>query len=115
MAMFFLISALISLLFFGSKFEKMTDSYIGEVYTKHLIDDAFKTHFALYGMAYWTGLIAFLCLPALVETIHDSNSMYCFVMSAGLIAGFIVLAKICKIIYKISKAREAALVEYLAG
>lgn len=114
MTMIFLMAALISLLVFGSKFEKMSDDYLGEVYTKHVIDDAFKTHFALYGMAYWAGLIAFLCLPALVETIHDSNSVYCFVMGVGLIVGFIVLAKICKIFYTISKAREAALSDYLA-
>ena len=108
------ILALVAILVFGDKIEKRVDDYLETVYRDHADKDALKTHFAIYGLAYWVGFIAFLCLPAMLEAIRDSSATYRLAMSLMLIVAFAILAKVTKMFYAVSTAREQALQKYLS-
>lgn len=108
------IVALIAMLVFGDKLEKYTNDYLEVIYRDRADKDALKTHFVIHGFTYWAGTVALMCLLATIEVARSQSAVYSLVMSAMLMATFVVFAKITKTFRAMSVAREHALREYLS-
>lgn len=107
--------ALIALMVFGEKVENLCDDHIGRVYEDCVDGDPTKTHFALYGLSYWVGGIAFLSLVAFNEVSRDLNHTYSIIMGLALLASCAIFFKIWQKFNAMSKRREELLMEYLAA
>ncbi len=108
------IVALIAMLVFGDKLEKYTNDYLEAIYRDRADRDALKTHFVIHGFTYWAGAVALMCLLATIEVARSQSTAYSLIMSAMLMAAFVVFTKITKTFRAMSVAREHALREYLS-
>ena len=112
------ILAIALFLVFGDKCNRLDEQHIMQVYETRTGKDTSRTHFALYGFAYWMGFIAFLCLLAIMERIRAAslgqNLFYNLIAIAMLVVVFAICVKVTKMYYAVANAREAALQKYLA-
>ncbi len=101
---------LLSLILFGRAIEQRIDARIGRIYETGIDDDPWKTCLTIHFYDIWMGFASYFCLASAVESLGAKNYIF------GLVAivAFAICAKITRMFYHVSAARERALARVLS-
>ena len=111
---------ILALILFGRTIEQRIDARIVHIYETGIDDDTRKTFFAIHFYDIWMGLASYFCLASATESIGtalhgNENQLGNYFFGLIAIAACIVCAKITRMFYRTSSAREQALDQYLAN
>lgn len=114
------VSMLLALAIFGKTIERRVDTRIEHIYKTGADDDTLKTYLAIHFYDFWMGLASYFCLASAAESFGaalrgNENQLGDYIFGMVAIMTFVICAKITRMFYRASSAREHALAQHIAN